>query len=387
MSHSRLIIALLATLSVFAPAILAADDAKPNTLTKEQAASGWISLFDGETPFGWTIKGSSKIENGLLILGGKGASSPTTASTNSEFSCFELDFAYRGTGNAKLVLGDSSYDLKPAAEEATWTRSWTRIEQQGEKFLIVSTTLPLTAKPTEISDQLGALKEKPVRAAVSLEVPADATLVVRDVKLKPLSLKSVFNGKDLTGWKIIPDHPSKFTVTDKGELNIKNGSGDIQTEAQWADFVLQLDVFSNGSHLNSGVFFRARPGEFWSGYEAQIRNEWDGSSNNADVNKKKEDRTKPFDIGTGGIYNRQPSRKVVSSDKEWFTYTILANGNHIATWVNGYQTADYFDKDKDAENPRKGRFLGKGVISLQGHDPTTDLSFRNIKIQELPEKK
>jgi hypothetical protein len=28
-----------------------------------------------------------------------------------------------------------------------------------------------------------------------------------------------------------------------------------------------------------------------------------------------------------------------------------------------------------------------GVVSLQGHDPTTDLSFRNLRIGELPAEK
>jgi hypothetical protein len=191
--------------------------------------------------------------------------------------------------------------------------------------------------------------------------------------VRPLGLKSIFNGKDLTGWKEIPDKKSKFTVTDKGELNIKDGPGDIQTEGQWDDFVLQLEVFSNGKHLNSGVFFRAIPGKFWSGYEAQIRNQWE-----------KDDRTKAVDYGTGGIYSLQPARKVVSSDKEWFTMTVTAHGKHLAVWVNGYQTADFTDKRPVADNARKGCKLDKGCISLQGHDPTTDLSFRNIRVVELP---
>ena len=64
---------------------------------------------------------------------------------------------------------------------------------------------------------------------------------------------SLFNSKDLTGWKVIPGHKSEFGVNDKGELTIKNGNGDIQSESQWDDFALQIDVFSNGPHLNSGV--------------------------------------------------------------------------------------------------------------------------------------
>ena len=156
-------------------------------------------------------------------------------------------------------------------------------------------------------------------------------------------------------------------------MNVKNGGGEIQSEAQFANFVYQMEIFSNGTHLNSGVFFRELPGQFWAGYESQIRNQWQG-----------EDRTKPVDFGTGGLYNRQASRKVIPSDKEWFTKTIIANGKHIAIWINGFQTVDFDDEAPDKESARQGRRLGAGVIGLQGHDPTTDLSFRNIKAVELP---
>jgi hypothetical protein len=243
----------------------------------------------------------------------------------------------------------------------------------------------------------------------------------------PRGLTPIFNAKDLTGWKVIPGHKSKFSVTDKGELNIKDGNGDIQTEGQYDDFVLQLDIISNGDHLNSGVFYRCIPGEFWSGYEAQIRNEWisdvklkNGTTvsgsytekgdkvtvqacnkdkrfgtnwtptrevktfNKTDVQEVVHHRDQVVDIGTGGIYNRQPARKVVSNDREWYTMTVVAHGTHMATWVNGYQVADFTDSAPVGDNARKGAKVSKGPISLQGHDPTTDLNFRNIRIAELP---
>ncbi len=148
---------------------------------------------------------------------------------------------------------------------------------------------------------------------------------------------------------------------------------DLQSEGEYGDFVFQLEIFSNGTHLNSGVFFRALKGQFWSGYEAQIRNQWQG-----------DDRTKPVDIGTGGIYNRQPARRVVSRDRQWFTMSIIAHGPHMATWVNGIQIADFTDQRPANTNARQGYRAEPGVISLQGHDPTTDLSFRNLRIAELP---
>jgi hypothetical protein len=124
------------------------------------------------------------------------------------------------------------------------------------------------------------------------------------------------------------------------------------------------------------VFFRCLPNQYQNGYEMQIQNGY-----------KDDDRTKPADFGTGAIYRRIPARKVVSNDHEWFTMTLVAHGNHVATWVNGYQTVDWTDTRPPNENPRNGSKTGPGHLSLQGHDPTTDLSFRNLRIAELPDKK
>ena len=137
--------------------------------------------------------------------------------------------------------------------------------------------------------------------------------------------------------------------------------------------MLQLECKTYGKALNSGIFFRCIPGQYQNGYEAQIQNAY-----------KDNDRTKPADFGTGAIYRRVPARKMAADDNEWFTMTVVANGPHIATWVNGYQTVDWTDDRKPSDNPRQGLKTGKGHLSIQGHDPTTDLLFRNIRIAELP---
>lgn len=195
----------------------------------------------------------------------------------------------------------------------------------------------------------------------------------RNILFKPADGVKLFNGKDLTGWREnAAKKASVFSVTKEGWLNVKNGPGDLQTADQWADFVLQFDCISNGKHLNSGLFFRCIPDLYQQGYEAQIRNEWAG-----------DDRTKPVDFGTGAIYRRVPTRKVVSTDGEWFTMTVIAKGKRISTWVNGYQTVDWLDDRKEADNGRNGAKVTKGALSIQGHDPTTDLSFRNFRVLSL----
>jgi hypothetical protein len=99
---------------------------------------------------------------------------------------------------------------------------------------------------------------------------------------------------------------------------------------------------------------------------------------------KKEAMFTAVDFGTGAIYRRQPARKEVAKDKEWFTMTLIAHGNHFATWVNGIHVTDWHDHRPPSDNARTGYRAEAGHISLQGHDPTTNLSFRNFRIQEYP---
>jgi len=76
----------------------------------------------------------------------------------------------------------------------------------------------------------------------------------------------------------------------------------------------------------------------------------------------------------------------VSTDHEWFSKTIVCDGNHMAVWINGYLASDFTDTRPVSENSdgKSGYVPGPGTIHLQGHDPTTDLSFKNIRIQEYP---
>jgi hypothetical protein len=190
--------------------------------------------------------------------------------------------------------------------------------------------------------------------------------------LRPLETKRIFNGKDLTGWKTYPNMDSEFAVNAEGDLNVKNGKGQLETEASYGDFVLQLECISNAEQLNSGIFFRCIPGDVMMGYESQIHNGFQDG-----------DRRKPVDCGTGGIFRRVNARLVVADDLKWFHKTLIADGPHMATWVNGYQVTAWTDDREPNENPRRGLRTDPGTIMIQGHDPMTDLSFRNISITEL----
>jgi hypothetical protein len=196
----------------------------------------------------------------------------------------------------------------------------------------------------------------------------------------------------------VSQRKSQFTVTKEGWLNVKDGPGDLQTEKLFDDFVLQLECKSNGKHLNSGIFFRTIPDQYQQGYEAQIHNnftedpprkytveEYDPKTHKLIGKKTVESQAKDF--GTGAIYRRVPARKGVAKDGVWFTMTVVAQGRHIATWVNGVQQVDWTDNRPANENGRNGYRAAAGAISIQGHDPTTDLSFRNFRLAPLTRAK
>lgn len=223
---------------------------------------------------------------------------------------------------------------------------------------------------------------------------------LRNIKLKPNGMTSLFNGKDLTGWHPYtgPDAKSKFSVTPERTLHIENGKGDLQTDKQWSDFLLQIECRTNAPALNSGVFFRCQPNKYQQGYEAQIQNSFSPKKDFKEYTIERfdpqthkliaKDKVKydSYDYGTGAIYRRIPARFKAANDKEWFTMTVLAEGRHMGVWVNGIMVTDWTDNRPDNDNGRNGFKAGPGNISLQGHDPTTNLDFRNIRIVDLSKK-
>lgn len=372
MSHARKVL----VCCVFSLAAL-----NPLTAGAQDTAQGeWFNLFDQETLFGWTQIGEAPfhVAEGVLTCD---SGSGGWLATTSRFTDFELEAKIRLQAETTSGIavragleghpGENGGVIIPLSEPANTTPDWRTLQVTVMGSDIKAT---LDGQPVEPLPSIGGAALRPWGyVGILYHHNHKGKVEVASIKLRPLGLDPLFNGKDLSGWKIVPDHKSVFTV-DNGAIRITNGNGQIETEGVYKNFVLQLDIFSNGDHLNSGVFFRGKPDTFWTGYESQVRNEW-----------KEDDRTKPVDYGTGGIYGNQPARKVVSTDREWFKKTIVCDGNHMAVWINGYQVSDFTETRPFSEGwqAKEAYVPQAGTIHLQGHDPTTDLSFRNINIQEM----
>jgi len=365
-----------------------------NTLTPEELADGWILLFDGRTLFGWKAasKANWEVADGVISVS---QGEVGLLHTTSQFGNFVLKVDFRSAKRAnsgvflrtnpqgtpvttrcyELNIADAALNEWPTGSFVQRQRC--RGEHDSTDWQSFEVTCDGAHHVVKLDTQvvLDYTDPKPPgRGFIGLQFRT-GKLEFRNVKLKPLGTRSIFNGKDLAGWKTYPEMKSNFTVTTEGWLNVTNGSGQLETEGQYADFTFQFECIANGKGLNSGIFFRSIPGEIMNGYESQIHNGYEDG-----------DRSRPTDCGTGGIFRRQNAREVVPNDFEWFHMTIRADDKHTAAWVNGLQVSDWTDNRKPHENPRKGLRLDAGTIIIQGHDPTTDLSFRNLRIAELPER-
>jgi hypothetical protein len=175
---------------------------------------------------------------------------------------------------------------------------------------------------------------------------------------------SLFNGKDLTGWKI---YGTEKWYVDKGLLVCESGPdkqyGYLATEKFYKNFDLTVE-FIQEADGNSGVFFRSTiEGTKISGWQCEVA---------------------PKGHDTGGIYESYGRGwlKQIDDDKEnilkpgeWNKMRLRVEGDRVQTWLNGVSMVDISDE-------KIGK--GNGSIALQIHDGGgIKVKWRNLIIEEL----
>jgi hypothetical protein len=183
----------------------------------------------------------------------------------------------------------------------------------------------------------------------------------------------LFNGKDLTGWKI-SEHPESFHVAE-GEL-VAHGDrahlfyvGDFHG-ANFTDFEAKLQVKTTPGS-NAGFYFHTEFQESgWpsKGYECQI-------------NATHKDPKKTGSLY--GIINVMDTAPHV--DGEWFDYHIIVKGKTITIQVNGKTTVTYTEPaDGSLPDPKSpGRKVSNGTFAIQAHDPGSEVHIKSIRIKAL----
>jgi hypothetical protein len=190
----------------------------------------------------------------------------------------------------------------------------------------------------------------------------------------PEGFTSLFNGKDLTGWK---RHGGKADTwgAEKGILFVaKGGGGWLMTEKEFGDFELRLQ-FKVPKGGNSGVALRSpmMGDPAYTGMEIQILD---------DPSYKGLQKYQH----TGSIYgvvasSKQPTKPV----GEWNSYRIVCKGRQVTVELNGEKIVDanlddYKEKTADGKK-HPGILRDKGHIGLQEHGGRVE--FRNLFIKEL----
>jgi hypothetical protein len=192
----------------------------------------------------------------------------------------------------------------------------------------------------------------------------------------PEGFEPLFNGKDLTGWKVNKGGNMKVWGAEDGILYVQGtGGGWLMTEKEYADFDLQLE-YKVPEKGNSGVALRS-PMEgdpAYAGMEIQILDDvWHKA------NYKGLRRTQL----TGSIYDVvPPSREAIKPIGKWNKMHIIAKGRHVTVELNGTKIVDAnLDDHKKRADKHPGLLREKGHLGLQSHDGRVE--FRNLYVKSL----
>jgi hypothetical protein len=202
--------------------------------------------------------------------------------------------------------------------------------------------------------------------------------LARDSEAKKGS-ESLFNGKDLSGWQVLPGGKREAWGAEDGLLVVKGGGGAwLMTEREFGDFDLRLE-FKLPKGGNSGVALRApmRGNPAYDGMEIQLLDDpWYKDKKNY------RDNIRPTQL-TGSIYDVvPPSSDATKPAGEWNTIHIVAKGRHVTVELNGVKTVDAnLDDHKDRADKHPGLLREKGHLGLQSHDGRVE--FRNIVVKPL----
>ncbi len=268
-------------------------------------------------------------------------------------------------------------------------------------FMFVSRSLndPSVNKSAALIAARQALRDPKIRGreviaalekAVKLIDGEDSALIVS--KLAPYveampydnGFVSLFNGKDLSGWKALVGNPiSRSKMSEKelqdaqqkaneatsGDWIVKDGllvftgHGDnLATTKQYGDFELFVDwkITEKG---DAGIYLRGTP-------QVQI---WDTSR--VEVGAQ---------VGSGGLYNNQKNERiplVVADNKigEWNTFHIIMIGDKVTVYLNGKLVVNnvVLENYWDHNLP----IFVKEQIELQAHG--TYVAYRNIYLREI----
>lgn len=172
---------------------------------------------------------------------------------------------------------------------------------------------------------------------------------------------SLFNGKDLTGWKA--SEGVEWVVED-GKIATPPKRSHLFTERKFKNFEFQAEVMTTPGS-NSGIYFHTAYEDTWPshGHECQVN------------------VTHGDPVKTGSLYNVVKLYETPAKDNQWWTQHIKVKGKNIVVKINGKIVLDY----TEPEGVTAERRLSEGAFALQAHDPKSRVYYRNVRVKPLPD--
>ncbi|MFQ6034470.1 MAG: DUF1080 domain-containing protein [Sedimentisphaerales bacterium] len=386
------------------------------SLNAEQIAE-WKPLFDGKTLAGWEVKSgfaNYHVENGMIVGTTVKGSPNTFLCTKKLYGDFILEFEVKvdpalnsgvqirshvyETDTASLIKGKKrvfktgrvhGYQVEIDPSERAWSggiydearRGWLNDLKDNEagrkafksgqwnKFRVVCIGDSIKTWVNEVPcadlrdpvDQIGFIGLQ----VHSFRGEGPAQVRWRNIRIKDLGRhvwKSLFDGKSLDGWHIIPG--GKWQVRD-GVIEGSNVKSDkrhglLVSDKRYSDFTARLKF--KAMKGNSGFYFRVDEvgGSVGvHGFQAEI-----------DASKD-----------VGGLYETggrgwvvQPGAEDVAKwfkPGQWNQMTVSAHGRRIVVHVNDQKTAELKND--------KGRLEGHLALQLHGGQDV-QVMFKDIEI-------
>ncbi len=196
--------------------------------------------------------------------------------------------------------------------------------------------------------------------------------------------RTLFNGKDLAGWRANND-PASFTVKD-GVIRVQAAGkraahlffvGDREEKdgvETFKNFELELTAKAE-PESNSGVYVHAdmttknAQKHLETGYEVQL---------NSTAKEKRK---------TGSLYAVVDRATSPVDETKWFTVRVVVKDKRVTVAIDGKQLVDYTEP-ADVKRPpdRAGRLFRAdgGGIALQAHDAKSVWYFKDVRVKRLP---
>ncbi|NLX66140.1 MAG: DUF1080 domain-containing protein [Bacteroidales bacterium] len=277
------------------------------------------------------------------------------------------------TGQYQAMLFVASYLNEPSLKETAAVAAM-NIAINNPSFAGAETTQILNRVSKTLSNPDADYQRQSI-AKYLAENPAEGGFI------------SLFNGKDLEGWKGLVENPIKREkmsrkelaaaqekankqakeswIVENGELLFTGKGNNLCTEKQYGDFEMLVDwKLYPGPEPDAGIYLRGTP-------QVQI---WDTARTNVGA-----------EVGSGGLYNNQQNQSKplkVADQKvgEWNTFLIRMVGERVSVWLNGELVTDnvilenYWDRSQP--------IFPMEQIELQAHG--SKVAYRDIFIKEIP---